>query len=331
MRRLIMIIALIAALVAAGLAMPADPPPVQALPPRDEPSLAAAKSWGYQLQRVDAVDVLVVDYSRDGTEGRALAPSDVAALQRRADGSRRVVLCYLSIGEAENYRFYWQPGWMRSPPTWLGAENPAWPGNFAVRYWDPGWQRLIVDTAPPVAPTFLDRLSQALFPRTKPYLDQIVEAGFDGVYLDRVDAYERAKPLRPSAEGDMITFVTALSRTAKARRLGFLVVPQNGEELLADPRYRAAIDAIAKEDLYYGENGDGVANKPTGIRQSIALLNRLRGDGRPVFTVEYLNDPATQREVADQWRQLGYIGVFAGRGLTHPPALPSGPAAAPAR
>ncbi|MBX9925294.1 MAG: endo alpha-1,4 polygalactosaminidase, partial [Hyphomicrobiaceae bacterium] len=125
------------------------------LPPRVGPAIAAAGSWGYQLQNVrarsvpDAIDLLVVDYARDGIVSRSQA--DVRALATRADGSRRTVLAYLSIGEAESYRWYWQPTWRYWGPAWLGPENKDWRGNYQVRYWDRDWQRLIVDPLPDAA------------------------------------------------------------------------------------------------------------------------------------------------------------------------------------
>src|SRR5262245_36554655 len=67
--------------------------------------LAAAKSWGYQLQNIDPdviaaapYDVFVIDYSRDGSDASALTPAEVRRLQVKPDGSRRIVLSYLSIG-----------------------------------------------------------------------------------------------------------------------------------------------------------------------------------------------------------------------------------------
>ena len=62
-------------------------------------------------------------------------------MQRKPDGGARIVLAYLSIGEAEDYRSYWQRDWSVSPPAWLGAENPDWPGNYAVNYWDEAGRR----------------------------------------------------------------------------------------------------------------------------------------------------------------------------------------------
>ena len=113
------------------LALSRAPGPLAPLPPRNGPALAAATAWGYQLQYVDPlavpgeIDMIVVDYSRDGTAARAFKSTDVEALRRRPDGKPRIVLCYLSIGEAENYRAYWDMSWNSKPPQWLGAENGA--------------------------------------------------------------------------------------------------------------------------------------------------------------------------------------------------------------
>lgn len=101
----------------------------------------------------------------------ALTPSEIAKLQQKTNGSRRLVLCYMSIGEAENYRYYWEKSWNNSPPRWLCEENKDWAGNYEVKYWDKEWQQIIYGT--PGA-----------------YLDRILKAGFDGVYLDLVDAFE---------------------------------------------------------------------------------------------------------------------------------------------
>ena len=96
-------------------------------------------SWAYQLSNIDpravapsGFDLVVVDYSRDGDDSAAFSPAEVEVMQRKPDGGRRIVLAYLSIGEAEEYRYYWQPGWHQRPPAWLDDENPNWPGSFKV-------------------------------------------------------------------------------------------------------------------------------------------------------------------------------------------------------
>ena len=113
-------------------------------------------------------DLLVIDVDHDRTP---LTRDEVASLRVRPGGGRRLVIAYLSIGEAERYRPYWKAAWDDERPAWLLGENPDWPGNYRVRYWDRAWQALI----------FGDDTSE---------LARIVDAGFDGVWLDRVDQFE---------------------------------------------------------------------------------------------------------------------------------------------
>lgn len=100
-----------------------------------------------------------------------LTADEVASLRVKKNGGRRLLIAYMSIGEAEDYRYYWQISWAMTAPKWLGAENPNWAGNYKVRYWDLEWQAII-------------------FGQKDAYLDRILDAGFDGVYLDIIDAFE---------------------------------------------------------------------------------------------------------------------------------------------
>jgi cysteinyl-tRNA synthetase len=319
---------IMSALVAAALALAvaiAGPSftswPRPQLSPRQGMALAVAQSWGYQLQHLDAraipddIDVLVVDYSRDGSEQMALSAAKVEQLRARPGRPPRIVLCYMSIGEAESYRYYWRPAWQTSPPAWLGGENMEWRGNFAVRFWRGEWQRLLIVPRPTIA----TRLQEVLNPHRLPYLDRILEAGFDGVYLDRVDAFAQWLGERASAQTDMITLIERISAYAHGRKSGFLVVAQNGEELLKSKKYRAALDGVAKEDLLYGIEGDGRENSADDVASSRTLLQRARADGLPVLVVEYLSDHAKRAAAYTRLKADGYIPLFATRGLALPP------------
>ena len=112
-------------------------------------------------------DLLLLDAFIDGT---VLTATEGATLATKPGGGRRLRIAYMSIGEAEDYRFYWNPAWTTAPPAWLAAQNPDFPGNFKVRYWDPEWQAIVLGPGG--------------------YLDRIQQAGFDGVYLDLIDAFE---------------------------------------------------------------------------------------------------------------------------------------------
>ncbi len=293
--------------------------PAEAQPAASTPMIAAqaerdrlglmrlVKTWGYQLKIFDLApliaspfDLVVVDHgyaaTRDGK--RMFDPSDVERLKRKPDGSRRLVIAYLSIGEAEQYRFYWKPEWFdaATKPSWLGPVNKNWPGNFIVRFWDAEWQRQIFGT--PDA-----------------YLEQIMAQGFDGIYLDRADVYEEYKAERATAERDMIDFVVRLSRHARQRDPKFLVIQQNAEELLVHESIRRTIDAIAKEDLLTGTDFSENANPPGMIADSIRNLNRLKQIGRPVLAVEYLDSPDKIAAARQRLVKLGFLPYFGPRNL----------------
>ncbi len=113
-------------------------------------------------------DLVIMDLFQNDV---IFTPDEITQLKTKANGATRLVICYMSIGEAEDYRYYWQNGWTTGSPAWLLDENPNWAGNYKVKYWDSSWQDII----------FGDENS---------YLFKILNAGFDGVYLDIIDGYE---------------------------------------------------------------------------------------------------------------------------------------------
>ena len=107
-------------------------------------------------------DVIIMDLFYNGEE---LSSSEALSLKVKANGGTRLIIAYMSIGEAEDYRFYWQTVWETNPPSWLAEENPEWAGNYKVRYWMNDWQNII-------------------YGNDGSYVRKIVDTGFDGVYLD---------------------------------------------------------------------------------------------------------------------------------------------------
>ncbi|SRR6056297_1816211 len=126
-------------------------------------------------------DILLVDAFFWGSP---LTSSEVSALKKKRSGERRLVLSYMSIGEAEDYRYYWKDSWKKTPPPFLERENLRWRGNYKVRYWMDQWQRVICG-------------SEDGSGFESSYLGRVMNAGFDGVYLDILDAafyFEQKNP-----------------------------------------------------------------------------------------------------------------------------------------
>lgn len=126
-------------------------------------------SFSTKSQFIEAVqatnyDLVLIDLYFNEEE---LTAADVEALKTKANGGSRLVICYMSIGEAEDYRYYWSD----LDKNLVCRENPDWKGNFAVKYWEADWKSVI-------------------YGNEQSYLKKIVDAGFNGVYLDIIEAYE---------------------------------------------------------------------------------------------------------------------------------------------
>ena len=112
-------------------------------------------------------DLVLIDLFFDDTQ---LTSEDLAVIRFKANGGRRLLVAYVNVGAAENYRYYWQSDWKRGKPTWLKKKYPGYPDEIYVEFWNSAWQ-------------------QILFGNPQAYLDRMIDAGFDGAYLDNVEAY----------------------------------------------------------------------------------------------------------------------------------------------
>lgn len=128
----------------------------------------SSKSQFITAVKATNYDVLIMDLFFNGV---TFSKAEIEQLKNKANGGKRMVVCYMSIGEAENYRYYWNPTWNSNAPIWLDSLNPDWPGNYKVKYWNADWQAII-------------------YGNSNSYLEKIIAAGFDGIYLDIIDAFE---------------------------------------------------------------------------------------------------------------------------------------------
>lgn len=110
-------------------------------------------------------DLLIIDPFIGKT---ILTKEQVEKIRTREDGTKRKVLAYMSIGEAETYRCYWNENWKVGSPKWLLEENENWENNYIVEYWNKDWVKIIKDTQ-----------------------REIDKSNFDGYFLDTIDSYQR--------------------------------------------------------------------------------------------------------------------------------------------
>jgi len=238
-------------------------------------TLSQVKSWGYWLQapNIDIIchshyDFFVIDYSFDGTDRKAFTSAHLEKMHN----ANKHVLCYFSIGEAESYRFYWKSHWKAGTPSFLGQENENWPENFKVKYWDQQWWDLAL----------------------RPYLNRILSAGFDGVYLDIIDAYyywsQEGYPLKECANqmidliGQIRTYVTRKGRS------NFTICPQNALGIVWDAsapakqKYLKIIDAVGVESLFFNYWS------PDDQTYRLKCLRQFDQAKKRIFNVEYIKE-----------------------------------------
>ena len=132
------------------------------------------------------------------------------------------------------------------------------------------------------------------------YLDHLVDAGFDGVFLDVVDAGEfwadeaRGTGRRPGAEREMVDLVKSLADRARKNHPGFGIFPNGGEGLLRFPDYVAAIDGMFREDIWFDGNR---RNESGEVNETLRALQPLLAVRKPVFAIDYV----TRQNLIDEF------------------------------
>jgi len=284
-------------------------------------------TWMYQIQgleenaKIDSLavtdyDMLVVEPGNDFIDFSYDTDYLVKWLERKLNGDARILLAYADIGQASDYRNYWQPDWIapsekkRGSPSFLITTDPdGWVGNYPVAYWQSEWKDIWLKSDGIVA--------------------KLAKAGFHGIYLDWVEAYDddavRDVALQQgvSPESEMMLFIEQIGAAGRAIRPDFIVIVQNAPYLLNHnpARYVAMIDAIATEDTWFFGEGDAEWNDANagdltgGERhfEEYSTANRITQNqlylslGVPVFSVDYCISEKNAKQTYRKSRQAGFI------------------------
>jgi cysteinyl-tRNA synthetase len=313
-----------------------------------EARLAGVTRWFYMInvnlepeivERIAAseYDMVVLDFVPSEEDNTDYPIADVIAQLHNALHPK-LVIAYIDIGQAEEYRTYWQPGWSIGEPEWIVALDPdGWEGNFPVAYWYDEWREIWLGEGG--------------------YLQAILDADFDGVYLDWVEAYSDenviaiAKREGVDPRQEMIWWVGNIADFARTQRPDFVVIAQNAADLAEDDDYLTIIDAIAQEQVWFDGGAD---NDPPGdcplprteaevdsdvYRQSLSpscrkqydeypdstlhvsseeylyYLTLARDKGEIIFTVDYALEPDNVAWVYETSRALGFVPFASNRAL----------------
>lgn len=271
-------------------------------------NLLNVKPWAYQLQNSDIdaianennIKLIVIDYSLDGTNETKFTKQQIDAIRN----SGKYAISYISIGEAEDYRYYWKPEWKSNPPLWLGPENTNWPGNYKVKFWMKEWQEIIFD-----------------------YIDTIISQGFDGIYLDIIDGWyywAEENPQKPDADSLMCRFVINIRdhvNSVKGNQ-DFIIIPQNGENIifstnvseLIRSQYLNSINAIGIEDVFfYGNKEEDNSYNPDLTR--LDIIQNYKTAGKQIYSIEYLTDEIKIGQYLTEASTKGFVPYSCTRAL----------------
>ena len=192
-------------------------------------------------------DMVVLDYIPSEASNQDFPMDEIISRLHNAPHPK-LVIAYIDIGQAESYRIYWQEHWCVGNPAWIvGTDPDGWEDNYPVAFWQREWQEIWLGDGG--------------------LLNGLQRAGFDGIYLDWLEAYSdenviaAAERDQVDAQAAMISWVRDLAEYGRARNESFLVIGQNAAELLAEPDYFSILDAVAQEQIWFDGGAD---NDPPG-------------------------------------------------------------------
>lgn len=220
------------------------------------------------------------------------------------DGNhRKLVIAYLDIGEAENWRWYWKwsKNWeegQKKPNDWpsyiLKPDPDGWGGDYPVAYWDSRWKNIIINGK---------NLNSKPYGNYNSCMDEILKDGFDGVYLDWVEGYDdpsviaEARKVKKDPQIEMVKFIQEIGRYARSKNPNFLIIQQNGADLGKNhPKVLSIVNAISQEAVFYDGSPSDRWNNPYSYDQSqdpdlthyyLNSLSIYKKAGKPVFNCEY--------------------------------------------
>ena len=309
--------------------------------------------WAYQIDdlgepgAVDKLanthyDMLVLeptrtDWSSDDRYFDAEAMVSLLKHSRASDGiHRKLIIAYIDIGEAEDWRWYWtcSEEWPRGesrPADWpdyiLTHDPDGWEGCFPVAYWDEEWKDIAIYGENHDSSPYGDYTS---------IIDEVIKDGFDGIYLDWVEGFEddtvmaeaRRQGKDPAVE--MLQFIEEMRDYAMLRNPDFIIIQQNAAALCeGHPELFSLIDAISQEAVWYdGDAFDNwnardacdIANDSSLTDYYVEYLDQYLGAGLPVFNCEYARRYAD--EAYDNSYDEGYIPYCTRRPLSRLTDMP---------
>jgi polysaccharide biosynthesis protein PelA len=189
-------------------------------------------------------------------------------------GRERELLGYLSLGEVESHRSYFEAA---QAEGLLLRENPGWHGSFYVDFRNPHWRR---------------RVTEQLVPG-------ILASGFNGIFLDTLDDAGELEHTNPQKYRGMIAAAVELVRGLRQAFPQIHIMVNRGYDVL--PQIAPFIDIILGESVYtsYDVEHKGYVRVPAPQYHEQVRLMRQAQQWNPKLKICSLDywDPSDIKEI----------------------------------
>ncbi len=295
--------------------------------------LSNIKYWAYNIQNVDTpqqreqlvgthfdlyvLETVTTEKGQADFEMSQLV-QDIRQYNIQTRNIDPIILAYVDVGQAEDWRWYWQDEWEIGNPEWIvGGDPNGWVGNYPVAYWHSVWESIAIYGY-----------------QGQSHVQATLAADFDGIYMDWVEAFSDDNVVakvkadfgltddaqaRQKAAELMFDFIEKMGAQAQITNSDYLIVAQNASDLYDfNPlRYKELMDGIALEAIWY--DGDGGFDDWADSQGYNVLTNDLypgwteavledlvdiRNNNIPIFCAEYAQDISACNCATDVYETL---------------------------
>jgi uncharacterized protein (TIGR01370 family) len=187
-----------------------------------------------QLQALKSAGERWVVYYTDKLPPSFFQPYDLIVFDRDAHppldkfkAEHKILLGYISLGEAETYRSTYA---VLKEKNLLLETGPEWQGNPVIDVRKPEWNAYVLDVLIP----------------------SILKQGFDGIMVDTADSIVHLETLNPAKYSGLQAAFTQLIKQIRVRYPAMKIMLNRGFEIL--PQVQNDIDMVLAESIYANGN-----------------------------------------------------------------------------
>ncbi len=186
----------------------------------------------------------------------------------------KTLLGYISFGEAEEYRYYFDN---IKKQDLLLEENPNWPGHFIVDARNPLWAKYLVEVLVP----------------------DVLRRGFDGIMVDTLDSLVFLEMDHPDKYRGMAQAAADLIHAVRMHYPDMPIMINRGIEIL--PKIEQDINMLMAENIYTNHNFKTGEDYIYDEAEYLDNLNKIKASQKraphlEVYALEYW-DPKDEEGV----------------------------------